>query len=772
MSRLLMTLLTIQVLCNPALGKDYCKELTLSYDKNRFSFVNYNGVISVSSYSYPICYGTNTQEPGLPLVIIHVLIGADEEFVSASTKRSEQTLLSNISISPNPTWVPRNQKKAALSIVQPPVYTQSSYPSEILLYAGTQNAGGYKYISFLVSPFRFFPDKGELGFSNEIKLKITLRKNGKVQFANNSKSMRDVVEDLVVNADELSLLYPYQRSAPSADSIEYLIITSDSLKSSFQKLANWKKRKGVNTIVLGIEEDIEPLYTDINSDGSPNYPMRIKKAIKFYNENRGTHYVLLGGNLCNVPTVQAFLRFTGAIVPDSNCPCDLFYACTQNLNWNTGYKWGAIESNVDINPVVHVTRLPAANRVEAERMINRIISYERNPMIEAWKDSMLMCGAFSPELRYFAEYGRYMTNAEHKGELFYGNLWIYWHGERFRFYDHYTDHPSGANYQLNPFHFSERLSGGYPFVLMDSHGDWNGYLLEEDTFKVQNAFNFINPSFSVIATSACYTNDFYDLGHSDCLGEAFMKNPEGGILAYWGGSDLTFGSENGDFDLGVTEQFNFQFYSTLFFNEDNHLGEVVTNVRKHFFLSENMNYNSPIRWTYLSMNIFGDAEMPIFVHQPRCFDNAEVSYNMEELHIDLHDVVNNNDTTSYRICVMSLYDNGASYYTIQESPIDEFFAEVPIGNDYSVCVTKPGCRPFVINCYNSGYIQNDTIADYSVCYSDNLQIGRNVTTHRPYGAVSVESGASLNIYGINGVTIKNSFEVKPGAVMEIRPGDY
>ena len=49
-----------------------------------------------------------------------------------------------------------------------------------------------------------------------------------------------------------------------------------------------------------------------------------------------------------------------------------------------------------------------------------------------------------------------------------------------------------------------------------------------------------------------------------------------------------------------------------------------------------------------------------------------------------------------------------------------------------------------------------------------MDAGHDVTTEKPEGPVVIESGADVRMHGTNGVYIKNSFEVKKGATLEIR----
>jgi hypothetical protein len=89
-------------------------------------------------------------------------------------------------------------------------------------------------------------------------------------------------------------------------------------------------------------------------------------------------------------------------------------------------------------------------------------------------------------------------------------------------------------------------------------------------------------------------------------------------------------------------------------------------------------------------------------------------------------------------------------------------------SDFSVCVTKPGCIPLCFYLYNSGNIQNELIKGPAFCLSSDVHIGKNVTSIKPQGAVSLEQG-QMEILCPDGATIHDSFDVKIGCNLNITP---
>jgi hypothetical protein len=87
--------------------------------------------------------------------------------------------------------------------------------------------------------------------------------------------------------------------------------------------------------------------------------------------------------------------------------------------------------------------------------------------------------------------------------------------------------------------------------------------------------------------------------------------------------------------------------------------------------------------------------------------------------------------------------------------------------DYSICVTKPGYKPYLVYILSREYLQNEIIADNRIYIADRTFIGSNVTSSQETGSVTIEKGKIL-IFNQSATNIPNDFEVKKGAILEIR----
>ena len=129
-----MKQILILILCSlfafePVYGQR-TKELKLTFDRSDFLIDESDGQLSISSAKHPIQYGADTSEPGLPYVIVHVLIGGDEEYSGVRIQSSEMPLYSDVFVRNNPTYRVRGSKEAKEPVKRVTSYTRALYPEE------------------------------------------------------------------------------------------------------------------------------------------------------------------------------------------------------------------------------------------------------------------------------------------------------------------------------------------------------------------------------------------------------------------------------------------------------------------------------------------------------------------------------------------------------------------------------------------------------------------------------------------------------------------
>lgn len=740
------------------------KKVVLTFDEKDFILNQKDGVYSISTTKYDFDYSYKSSDPALPFILVNVLIGSQDEYVGMNSTYEAKPLLRGVSVRHNPLIVPTNWT-GTLPKRDTEEYAHVIYPETAIKCTGVSDVDGYRYVSFLVCPFLFEPRNGVLTLKTKMVLDIQLNQDAlkKPMIATAGTHMRDYVSRRVINPEEINSLYRAARTTPkrtnNTDSVKYLIITTEELKPVFEKLAMWKTIKGVKTRVKTIEEIFEDESLGFNLSNI----QKMKYTIRDYLNNKGTDYVLLGGDVEIVPCRPCSIMYVNMMVPTTT-PCDLFFSDIDDndMDWQSNERLN--ESIYDKRiPDVSLTRLSVNSLADAEMQVARIIEYEKNPNTSIWPDSILMVGNVFQG--YDQHYSPPRSDMDIESRTFYDQIKLDYHfqGDCFHLYDTSTDYPEDSLYQLTGDHLLETMERGFQYIRVTTHGDSNRWKLEDNSsFYKSHAEQFNNPAYSLILTSACFTNAI----DSTCLSEAFMRNPNSGILAYWGSSREGFGTKDNtapDSYYGASERYELYYFRELYDNNEQHFGDIVRNI-KTTMAGLDMSYNMPYRWLNYSINPLGDPEMPIYKERPKDLGVYGVYYlSGDEL---LFNYPTDSNPNPINACVMSLDDMGESYYEIISDVYHDSIILPTI--NCSICLTRKGFKPYVINILRGPYVQNETFADKTFVISDGVLIGSDVTDQKPQGPVVIESN-SFNIFSPNGVTIKNNFEVKPGATLTIDP---
>ena len=768
MKKLLMLFLLFS-LCVKMSG-ERVKNMSVSFDRNDFSILVTNNIAHISPIKFLYSYGNDFSCPALPKICVNLLIGPNEELADFSYTKTEQKILDDIFIAPCPKAVPTNTsvKQSVDTIVS---YTQATYPQTFVSYIGSHYINGYKILSFDICPFRYDNVNQTLYLEQNFTFNISLQSNALTRNVEIRQNDETLINDLIVNPEDISLYddyrVPNRQEQRTSQQYEYAIITNNNLKPTFQKLANWKTLKGVRTTVLTVE-DIYAAYPNTFSQ-----QMKIKETLKsLYDNNTDFKYALLGGDVNVVPAQMCHIEAHEDIIYADDCPTDYFYACFGTMDWDPNHdgRVGELSDSVDISPNIAITRAPVRTIDDAEVFVNRIIAYESAPNIQTWANNILMGGYKIEGIYNYSDvliddprmYDMYesgdtiISDTHYKGERLYRYyISSYLNADsvsKVKFYDTGTDFPGGANYNFNPKNIQKELSKGYTFVNIDTHGNYSGWETEGSGYTVSYADTLNNSNHTIIITSACHTNAFDK--NTKCLSEAFIRNPNSGIIAYFGCSregwdDLDFTS------LGTSAITNIYLYRTIFSEPNKNFGEMVRKAKS--ILPYCDTYDKTYRWLLFGLNPIGDPEMPIYTRRPKKFTNVSISFSNGSLSI-------NTGVDDCKICVASANDIGASYYDVRTGNSASYSN---LTDEYSICITKQGYVPYIARCGNTVYLQNESVnTDYEV-FSNQTFAGSNVTTDKPNGPVEVNKGNTI-INGTNGVTINDSFEVKYGASLEIR----
>lgn len=735
------------------------KSYSIHFEEKDFFSRDTAGITHLFSLKSVGCIWGDTLSPKLPYFAINILVASSDEFVDYSYSTVETLFNTDVLIAPNPNPLPTN--RFSMNIERTDVkYDKEVYPQTNVEYTGTHLMDGYKFLSFIVCPFRYVAKDKKLYFEEDIIIKLELKHIAGHRSSENGYvggNMMETVKGMIINDEEFEALYPVKQTRDMENTnsapFKYVIVTCDSLRPVFEKLAVWKTIKGIRANVITKEE----CYASYPND---HPQLAIKKTLADYYDN-GMEYTLLGGDVDIIPARNCFLPH---IDKTDDTPADLYYACLDKcFSWDANGNgiYGELDDNIDLDNEFIVTRASVSSIKEAETFVNRIVEYESSPNIEGWENNILMCG-YKIDKDTIKNNTR-ISDAQWQGEYVYENAiqHLGWNGNLFELFDTYTDHPTGTNYRPNPQSFQTELAKGYSFVSEYSHGWVNrwGHLDSLTSYRHTDAENLVNSGYSIISTISCYSNafdkvstDFYDEieTYSTSLSESFLRNPNSGVLAYFGSSREGY--------LNYSYLFEKAFYSYIFYElSDKRLGRAAMAAKNTFTGYYNsLSWNNYRKLT-MSLNTLGDPEMPVYIDTPQSFENVS---------LDLTNGILNVSTgvTGCTLCISSAADLGNSYYVVVNNTTGGSFMIMP--NDCYLCITKPGYIPYLARLGSSVCIQNETFASDIHVFSTQTTVGRDITTSKPQGDVFIDRGKFTNI-SKDSFIIMNSFEVKQGAELEL-----
>lgn len=351
-----------------------------------------------------------------------------------------------------------------------------------------------------------------------------------------------------------------------------------------------------------------------------------------------------------------------------------------DINWDTNRdgKFGTPKLDiVDYIPVINVSRIPLQTIYEIENYVKRIIMYEQNPQ---FKTSFLQMGA---RLENKVD-GYNLANLLYQ-DVFENKIAV----ESLKFFDSFTYNGN----TFNSSNINSELTKGYQFVEIISHGTRNSFNLQNNRifYGSVNAMTFSNEGQTFITTTACETNMFdtemYDSTADPCISEVFLRNPNSGIIGYWGSSRFGWHYKFAE-TLELSMAYEREFYERLM-NTSTHRPYEKNFASLVNFVKRSMigQLEDPVyRWLHYSLNPLGDPETPIFNCYPFSFSSAKAIVDDKGI-LKIETGVNN-----ARICVTS--SNQPNFYVVDYG--DEF--EIPLKDGkYDIWITKQNYIPKHLN---------------------------------------------------------------------------
>ncbi len=305
--------------------------------------------------------------------------------------------------------------------------------------------------------------------------------------------------------------------------VDCVIVTPDSLKAEFERLAAWHDKLGVRTVIRTMEW-VRARYA--GGDGAE----RLRNFIRDAYTNWGTVYVLLGGDPHLVPIRVIEVPEMIDDVGRSDMPTDVYY-CNLDGNWNAdqdgtiGEYLHGNPDRVDILPDAFVGRAPVASAAEARVFVKKSMIYGSGLKPGPWQETVVMLAQILwPD-----------TNTD--GAAYAEDILPHLPGN-------FTIHRLYQNYEAYPGAVDETVANVLSYV---SDGcNVLGHIGHGDELRLDLGTEFIerfqlealtnDSMFCFVFMMNCSASD----PRVESVAKSFIKDPDGGAFAVMGNSSLSY----------------------------------------------------------------------------------------------------------------------------------------------------------------------------------------------------------------------------------------
>jgi len=339
------------------------------------------------------------------------------------------------------------------------------------------------------------------------------------------------------------------------DEYNLLILCPSDFSDELEDLVGHKNNIGVLTKVVTLDEIYDGDFFPVEGRDDQE---KIKYFIKNSIEQWDVKNVLLVGGEDMFPTRRAHINLDDW--DDGSFVSDLYYADiydseTKFSSWDTNENdifaesgFSGPDDEVDLYPDIKLGRLACTSYNEVTTCVNKIITYEKNKAYtKDWFSDILGVGGDT-----------HIGDLEEIDEGEYINDMI------FDIMNGFTPiHLYASNGGLSGFipsgkeNINNKINDGCGFINFLGHGatwgygthphnDQNTWLPTPDGYYLTTDVNNLNNNnkLPIIMTSGCDVSKFYE--DSNCYSWAFVSNPNGGGIASFGASAVSYGGGGTD----------------------------------------------------------------------------------------------------------------------------------------------------------------------------------------------------------------------------------
>ena len=478
------------------------------------------------------------------------------------------------------------------------------FPKNIVKVDAKGIMRGRKIANIRIVPVQYVPSQKEIKVITRLRFRIVYEA---VERQADTDGVMDVIaEGLVTN-------YTPSRSDRGVESkYELLILTASTLEAEARKFAEWKKKQ------QGYSVAIESFTSTTVDD--------VKKVLKKYYTEYKTKYFLIFGDYDVFPMPKTTYNHP---YHGSKFPTDVIYACVDGD---------------DYYPDMYHGRIPASNAAQAKTMVDKIIGYQKNPEPGDWYNRFCLCGeyqnsTYSPTKaqRLFCETA-YVIYANFKGEYQFptnptvGANASPGSGDTFYFHSGSLSYRTLQGQALDK-DWQKRITDkvtagkntkefwnqGAFLVQHRDHGSYTGW--GKPQFGISDIKSLRNGrKLPVLFSINCLTGGLDQ--SSDCFAEAAIKHDQGGAVAVFAATRVSYSGWNDNLCDGFYTCFK-KGYKTFAKNAQNFTNKYPTSQKLgvilcygKYYMMKNKGTGTQCQLSFDLFQCYGDPTMDIRSKRP------------------------------------------------------------------------------------------------------------------------------------------------------------
>jgi len=574
----------------------------------------------------------------------------------------------------------------------PAVFGSAGFVPAVPVRVGAQGFERGRNVAYVVvAPVRWAPSTGELERLERVRVELVLepdaarpltRERVVPEWERGTVAVDGVTRAAAV-VPGVRTTEPFKATQiPSLQGspVEYVIVTNDEMAPAFQQLADWKTASGVPAVVRTVSF-IRQQYPRGADDGE-----RIRDFIRDAYTRWGTKWILLGGDTDVIPTRLVYTTY----YDPQFIATDLYYSCLDG-NWNADgdslFGEGRVSypvaygDSADLLPEVYVGRLPALTAADAELLVAKALTYEKEPVADYLENMLFFAEVLFPQDWVPGETASLDGAAMVETDILpildtVPNI------HHARLYENYTS-PSWRPGALPESRLIviDSLNQGYNLAVHIGHGYRNVMHVADDNLTGADASALTNGDrlINLYATNCSSASIDYP-----CIAEALMKAPAGGTVSIVGSTRYDFPTTG--------QQYQEVYFQLLFQDSVSAVGELHAEQKVPFVsLSE---YNGTHRWTQMALVLLGDPELRLFTAAPRTLSaSGPATVDLGATSLPVHVQADGLELENARVTLYRAGDVFATGLTDATGDVVLELQPESLG-PITLTVTGHNCRPF------------------------------------------------------------------------------